>query len=67
MSLLTAEVKTEEDNSFCLSRRAWGAWNEIYNVHRAVVLVPWHSSPPETPPDIFLFCFSFKDLGLYDV
>ena len=47
-------------DSFCLSRWAWGTSNEIYSVHRDVVLVPWHSSPPETPPDIFLFCFSFK-------
>ena len=41
---------------------------DIYDFHRAILLVPWHSSPPETPPDIFLFCFfSFQDLGLYDV
>lgn len=44
-------------DSVRLSRWAWGTSDEIYNVNRAVVLVPWHSSPPETPPDIFLFCF----------
>lgn len=47
-------------------RWAWGTSNEIYNVCRAVVPVPWHSSPPETPPDIFILFF-FKILGLYDV
>lgn len=44
-----------KDILFCLSRWALGTWDEIYDVHRGVVAVPWHSSPPETPPDIFLF------------
>lgn len=60
--LRTAEAKTLQwlDSVFIFPWWAWGTSKETWNFHRAVVLVPWHSSPPETPPDIFFFLSRFR-------